>query len=90
LIHRFRAYVERKVERVEYRTVLPTKLRGGAITRSMKEADTSRTKPMLEGTTIYAIHERLIRDTFGRDPSDRDAFLLFTILYTHRLDLAPG
>ena len=39
-------------------------------------------------TTIYGFHGRLVRDTFGRDLSDRDAFLLFCVLHYYQIELA--
>jgi hypothetical protein len=42
----------------------------------------------MNGTTIYDFHGRLLRDTFGRDISDQDAFLLFTLFHLYQIELA--
>ena len=34
-------------------------------------------------TTYWDFHRRILRETFDRETSDRDAFLLFTILIYH-------
>jgi hypothetical protein len=39
-------------------------------------------------TTYWDFHRRIIRETFDREISDRDAFLLFTILIYHRFVLS--
>src|SRR4051812_48069634 len=39
-------------------------------------------------TTIDDLHGRLLRDTFGRDLDDRDAFLLFTLFHHYQIELA--
>jgi hypothetical protein len=39
-------------------------------------------------TTYWDFHRRILRETFDRETSDRDAFLLFTILVYHRFVLS--
>jgi hypothetical protein len=39
----------------------------------------------VDGTTIDDLLGQLVRDTFGRHLSDEDAFLVFTLLHTHRV-----
>src|SRR5262245_21389389 len=41
-----------------------------------------------EPTTYRELHGRLLRDTFGRDISDADAFLLFTAFHYHQVELS--
>jgi hypothetical protein len=41
----------------------------------------------LEGTTIYDLPGRLLRDTFGRTLKDQDAFLVFVLFHSHRVVL---
>lgn len=43
---------------------------------------------MALGTTIEDFTGRLLRDTFGCDLSDRDAFLLFAILHYYQIELS--
>jgi hypothetical protein len=40
------------------------------------------------GTTIYDLHARLVRDTFGRRLSEEDAFLVFVLLHSYRVVLS--
>ena len=42
----------------------------------------------MSGTTIYDLHGRLIRDTFGRRLNDQAAFLIFVLFHTHRIVLS--
>jgi hypothetical protein len=42
----------------------------------------------VEGTTIYDLHGRLVRDTFGRRLRDEDAFLVFVLLHGYRIALS--
>jgi len=42
----------------------------------------------VDGTTIYDLHGRLIRDTFGLRLSDQDAFLVFVLFHGYRILLA--
>jgi hypothetical protein len=41
----------------------------------------------MSGTTIYDLHGRLLRDTFGRPLNDQDAFLVFVLFHGHRIVL---
>ena len=43
---------------------------------------------MVEPTTWRELHGVLLRDTFGRDISDADLFLLFTALHYYRIELS--
>jgi hypothetical protein len=43
---------------------------------------------LLEPTTYCELHGRLLRDTFGREIGDADAFLLFTAFHYHRVELS--
>jgi hypothetical protein len=42
----------------------------------------------VDGTTIYDLLGRLVRDTFGRRLTDADAFLVFVLFHTHRVVLS--
>jgi hypothetical protein len=42
---------------------------------------------MPQGTTIHDLHGRLLRDTFGRDLSDHDAFLIFALFHHYQVEL---
>src|SRR5262245_49611060 len=42
----------------------------------------------MKGTTILGLHGRLLRDTFGCNISDQDAFLLFTLFHMFQVELA--
>ena len=42
----------------------------------------------MDGTTIYDLHGRLLRDTFGSRLSDQDAFLIFVLFHTRRVILS--
>ena len=42
----------------------------------------------MDRTTIYDLHGRLVRDTFGRRLTDADAFLVFVLFHTHRVVLS--
>jgi hypothetical protein len=42
----------------------------------------------VDGITIYDLHARLIRDTFGRRLNDVDAFLVFVLFHGYRLVLS--
>src|SRR5213595_3883123 len=42
----------------------------------------------MEVTTIYDLHGRLVRDTFGRRLSDQDAFLVFVLFQSYRIILS--
>src|SRR5262245_16173944 len=39
----------------------------------------------VDGTTIYELHGRLVRDTFGVRLCDRVAFLVFVLLHSYRV-----
>jgi hypothetical protein len=43
---------------------------------------------MSNKTTIYDLHGRLLRDTFGRRLSDNDAFLVFALFHGYRVILS--
>jgi hypothetical protein len=43
---------------------------------------------MSEGTTIYDLHGRLLRDTFGGGLSDPDAFLIFALFHHYQVELS--
>jgi len=42
----------------------------------------------VDGTTIYDLHGRLVRDTFGRRLSDSDAFLVFVLFHRYKVVLS--
>lgn len=42
----------------------------------------------MDVTTIYDLHGRLLRDTFGRRLSDTDAFLVFVLFHGYRVWLS--
>ena len=42
----------------------------------------------MQGTTIYDLRGRLLRDTFGESLVDQDAFLVFVLFHSHRVVLA--
>lgn len=42
----------------------------------------------MDSTTIYDFHGRLLRDTFGPNIGDQDAFLLFTLFHEYQIVLA--
>jgi len=42
----------------------------------------------LHKTTIHDFHARLLRDTFTNILDDSDAFLLFSLFHTHKIELA--
>jgi hypothetical protein len=42
----------------------------------------------VDGTTIYDLHGRLLRDTFGRRLSDTDSFLVFLLFHCYRIVLS--
>jgi hypothetical protein len=42
----------------------------------------------MDGTTIYDLHGRLVRDTFGPRLSDQDAFLVFVLFHSYRIVLS--
>ena len=42
----------------------------------------------MDRTTIYDLHGRLIRDTFGRRLTDSDAFLVFVLFHCYRVVLS--
>jgi hypothetical protein len=43
---------------------------------------------MLDNSTIHGFHGQLLRDTFGSNISDRDAFLLFLLFHQFQIELA--
>jgi hypothetical protein len=42
----------------------------------------------VDGTTIYDLHGRLVRDTFGHRLSDQDAFLIFVLFHCYKVVLS--
>ncbi len=42
---------------------------------------------MSQGTTIYDLHGRLLLDTFDRNLSDGDAFLIFALFHHYQIEL---
>jgi hypothetical protein len=42
----------------------------------------------VDGTTIYDLHGRLVRDAFGRRLSDQDAFLVIVLFHSYRIILS--
>ena len=42
----------------------------------------------MDGVTIYDLHGRLVRDTFGRRLNDADAFLVFLLFHSYRVVLS--
>jgi hypothetical protein len=42
----------------------------------------------VDETTIYKLHKRLVRDTFGQHLSDQDAFLVFLLFHSYRIVLS--
>ncbi len=43
---------------------------------------------MQDGTTIYEFHGQILRDTFGCDLTDSDAFLLFALFHHYQIELS--
>jgi hypothetical protein len=43
---------------------------------------------MPEGTTIFDLHGRLLRDTFGPTLDDSDAFLVFVLFHHYQIELS--
>lgn len=43
---------------------------------------------MPEETTIYDLHGRLLRDTFGNGLNDFDAFLIFALFHHYQIELS--
>jgi hypothetical protein len=44
----------------------------------------------VKNTTIYKLHGLLIRETFGGEFSDQDAFLIFVLFHSYRIELSSA